>query len=119
MVDSTLAAESLSLVNAIKEAIYVKHIIKELLGERTSLPIFHVIDSMGTRDAVYSTKLVEDKLTRLYIAGIKEHLEDGAIVKVLHVPGTSMLADCLTKRGASSKPLLDVLREGTLPELEL
>ena len=119
VVDSTLAAESMSLSNAVKEAIYIKHIIKELIGERSPLPIFCVVDSRGTRDAVYSTKLVDDKITRLYIAQIKQCLESGEITKVLHVPGEQMLADCLTKRGASTKLLLKVLQDGILPELDL
>ena len=116
VVDSTLAAESLSLLNAIKEAVYIKHIMMELIGDRTSLPIYCIIDSRGTRDAVYSTKLVEDKLTRLFIAAIKENLESKTIEKVIHVPGEWMVADCLTKRGAPNKLLLDVLRDGLLPE---
>ena len=116
VVDSTLAAESLSLLNAIKEAVYLKHIMMELIGDRTSLPIYCIIDSRGTRDAVYSTKLVEDKLTRIFIAAIKENLESTTIEKVIHVPGGWMVADCLTKRGAPNKLLLDVLRDGVLPE---
>ena len=116
VVDSTLAAESLSLVNAIKEAVYVQHIMKELIGDRASLPIYCVVDSQGTQDAVYSTKLVEDRLTRLYIAAIKEHLESRAIEKVIHVRGEWMLADSLTKRGAPNRLLLEVLRDGVLPE---
>ena len=116
VVDSTLAAESLSLVNAVKEAVYVQHIMRELIGDRTRLPIFCVIDSRGTRDAVYSTKLVEDRMTRLYIATIKEHLESGTIEKVIHVPGGWMLADSLTKRGAPNKLLIELLREGVLPD---
>ena len=116
IVDSTLAAESLSLSNAIKEAVYTQQILIELIGDRAKLPIYCIIDSRGTRDAVYSTKLVEDRMTRLYIAAIKEHLESGTIEKVIHTPGDLMLADCLTKRGAPNKLLLDVLRDGVLPE---
>ena len=119
IVDSTLAAESMSLSAAIKEAVYIKCILKELIGENYQIPIFCVIDSRGTRDAVYSTKLVEDRGTRLFIADIKQCLESNTIEKVIHVKGTSMLADCLTKRGASSKMLLDVLEHGVLSNLEL
>ena len=93
--------------------------MKELIGERANLPINCVIDSRGTRDAVYSTKLVEDKMTRLFIAAVKEHLECGRIQKVIHAPGSAMLADSLTKRGASTKLLLDALQDGFLPELPL
>ena len=90
-----------------------------MIGERSSLPIYCVVDSRGARDAVYSTKLVEDKLTRLYISAVKQCLDSNDIRKVIHVPGERMLADCLTKRGASSKLLLKVLQDGVLPELEL
>ena len=47
------------------------------------------------------------------IAEIKEAmLEDGGSVELRHLPGEYMLADGLTKKGASSEDLMRVLQTG-------
>ncbi len=77
------------------------------------------VDNKDLVEAVHSTRLVEDKLTRLSIAAIKEHLSKNEILHVTHIPGVSMLADSLTKRGASPFLLIDALRLGMIPEESL
>ena len=103
-------------IKAIKDAIYIKKLMNELMGEDFCLPIYGITDSKGIRDAVYSTKSVEDKMTRLYVAALKEHLESKTVEKIVLVPSKLMLADCLTKRGACSKLLLNVIQTGNFPD---
>ena len=62
---------------------------------------------------VYSTKLVDDK--RL-IDAISESLARNEIREIKCCPGKDHLADCMTKRGASGYNLLNVLKEGRMPE---
>ena len=65
VVDSTLAAECLSLKEGLHEAIYVRQVIKELLGLKDkSVPIHGIVDNKGTVDAVHSTTNVSDKKLR-------------------------------------------------------
>jgi hypothetical protein len=42
-------------------------------------------------------------------------VEKGEISNIKRVESKEMIANCLTKRGASSKTLLEVLRTGYLP----
>ena len=114
VVNSTMAAETMGLVNGIKDAIYVQTIIHEVI--KLLLPIHCFVDNKDLVDGVHSTKLVDDKLTRLSIATIKEHLEKQEVRYVSHIPGARMLADSLTKRGASPYLLIDVLRMGKIPD---
>ena len=119
IVNSTLAAETMALLNGIKDALYVKAILLELIGTLTSLDIVCYVDNKGLVDAVHSTHLVEDKLTRLSIAAIKEHYEKSEITQVNHIAGAYMLADVLTKSGVSPYSLLEVLRTGRIPDTSL
>ena len=118
VVNSTMAAETLALVNGIKDAIYMQAVLREVF-EELSLHIECFVDNKDLVEAVHSTRLVDDKLTRLSIAAIKEHLNKNEIMHVTHIPGISMLADSLTKRGASPYLLIDALKLGVLPEESL
>ena len=86
VVNSTLAAETMALMNGIKDALYVKAVLLEMIGDVSLLEIECYVDNKGLVDAVHSTHLVEDKLTRISIATIKEHLEK-EIIQVHHITG--------------------------------
>ena len=64
--------------------------------------------------ALYSTKLVDDKRLRLDIAAIKESVDRNEIATVKWIHGDEQLANCLTKRGASSHKLMQILMNGYL-----
>ena len=108
IVDSTLAAEALALESGIKEALYQRAILRELL-DNYPLSVECYVDNKGTADAVHSTRSVNDKLTRLTIAAIREHLVKKEVVAVRHIAGVHMIADPLTKHGAPTDLLLEVL----------
>ena len=115
IVNSTLAAEALALENGIKEAIYQQALLRELF-EHFPLKIECYVDNKGVVDSVHSTHAVDDQLTRLSIAIVREHLRKGEIDSVTHIYGENMIADPLTKEGASSNLLLDVLKTGRIPK---
>ena len=115
VVGSTGAAEGLELQTAISLAIFLRAVLMEIIGIKptSKIPIESFVDSNNCFQAVNSTKFVEDKRLRLDIAQIQEcvRIED---VSVHWVPAERMLADCLTKSGASSQMLLSVLQTGRL-----
>ena len=43
---------------------------------------------------------------------VKDALDEGTVSEVRLVPGNKMIANCLTKAGASGEDLLEVLRTG-------
>ena len=87
VLDSTLAAECLSLKEGLHEAIYVRQVNEELFGLKDkSVPVHRIMDNKGTVDAVHSTVSVSDKKLR----------RDVAIAQF----SGAQLADCVTKKGA-------------------
>ena len=114
VVRSTIAAEALSLLEAIEDAIFQRSQIEDMLGQHVeSLPIIAVIDNRSVVEAVHSTKMVEDKRLRLDISAIKQTMEESK-VSCVWCPGNLQLANCLTKKGASALQLLSVLQSGKI-----
>ena len=115
IVTSTLAAEALALEDGVKDAIFQRAILHELF-DGLPLTIECFVDNKGVVDAIHSTHAVDDRLTRLTIAAVQEHLYKKEIAAVHHINGVNMIADVLTKHGASPKLLLDVLETGRIPD---
>ena len=68
VVRSTLAAETLSLSEALDHAICLKQIVMELTAvDGDSIPIEAFVDNQSVEDALYSTKSVDDKRLRIDI----------------------------------------------------
>ena len=113
VVDNTLAAECLSLVEGMKEATYIREVIEEThnLKEKT-VPVHAIVDNRSTVDAVHSTTQVTDKKLRRDVGNLKQQLRTGELSSVTWCPGKDQLADCLTKRGAPAWELLRVLQTG-------
>ena len=110
---SSLAGETLAMIAMIGELVYMKAVLEQIFGERVKrVPTVVMTDSKNLFEAIKSTSLVEDSWLIPDIAIIKEALENNTITEVRRVPGSEMLADCLTKKGASGSSLLDVLKSG-------
>ena len=108
---STLAAEAMALVEGLEECLYLKEVLREL-GIDPSILAF--TDSKSLRDSIYSTKLADDKRLRIDIASLQQLCEQKKIEEIKWCPSEMMLANVLTKRGASATQLLDVMRLGSL-----
>ena len=111
VVRSTLAAEMLSLTEALEHAIYLKKISSEVLNG-PALNIFAVVDNKSVVDAIFSTKSVDGKRLRVDVGGVKEMINDRIVTSVRWIPGCEMLADVLTKRGVEKFSILNMLRKG-------
>ena len=108
---STLAAETMALIEGIEECLYLKSVLEEL---GSSLPITAIVDSKCLHDAIYSTKLVDDKRLRIDIAALKQLIDQKKVAEIKWCSSEKQLANALTKRGASATQLLDVMRLGSL-----
>ena len=111
---STLAAETMALVEGLEECLYLKHLLCEIKVFNDKNPIIAYTDNLGLKDALYSTKLVDDKQTRIDIAAIQEMLKLSKVKQVNWVSTGKQLANALTKRGASTEFLLDVIQSGRI-----
>ena len=110
IVKSTLAAETLSMVDGLDMALFVEHMLTEITKRKVPIECF--IDNKSLFDNIHSTKLVDEKRLRIDIASIKQMKERHEISSVRWITSDKQLANCLTKRGASTKELLSVLENG-------
>ena len=104
VVKSTLAAETLALVDCAETAIYVKQIICELLNER-NLPIICYTDNKSLTDSLASRKSVDDRRLRIDMAELNDMLAQKEIKAIEWISTARQLANPLTKRGASVEQL--------------
>ena len=110
---SSLTGEALALVAAIGEMVYNKAILKQVYREVVeNIPFVMFTDSKNLYEAVHSTALVDDPWLIPDIAVIKDALNNGTISRLCRVSGENLLANSLTKAGASAEQLMDVLRTG-------
>ena len=123
IVHSTIASEGLSLVDAIGDACYVRNLIEEILYQnprKKEIPIEMYVDSKQLFKAASSTHMVTEKLLRINIAEIKQMLSDKSEnINLYWIPTKLMLSDCLTKIGASSEKLIQVMETGCIDLEEL
>ena len=104
VVKSTLAAETLALVDCVYAAVYIQHVLTELIkGEK--LPINCYVDNKSLLDTLNSNKNVDDKRLRIDLAVLQDMLQQKEVHKILWIESKYQLADCLTKRGASAEQL--------------
>ena len=77
------------------------------------MPVHLNTDSKNVQKSVNSTAMVEDPRLRTEIAVLKESIEN--MLKRVH--SKTMIANCLTKRGASAERLLKLIRTGYLEDV--
>lgn len=115
VVRSTIAAEALSLEEGIEEAIFLRHMIWNLISMPTeSLPIIAIVDNKSVVEAVHSTKMVDDKRLRLNIGAIKQALVEKEVSRLVWCPGNLQLANVMTKRGTTGYQLMEILQSGCI-----
>ena len=117
IVKSTLAGETLAMTDSIDNAVFVATLFAELYtgkADPRKLYITCVTDNHSLYDAINSNKSVAEKRLRLEISSIKEMIENKQLKQVLWSTSKNQLADCLTKKGASTHELLKGLENGKL-----
>ena len=86
------------LVEGLEECLYLKALLCELQIFNKENEIVGIVDSMSLRDAVYSTKQVDDKRLRIDIASIKELSQKGLIQQISWCSTDEQLANALTRK---------------------
>ena len=115
VVNSTLAAESLALVEGLNATLYTRDLLTDMVGvDKSMIPIRIAIDNKSTVEAVRSSTTVGDKRLLRDIAAIKQLLENDEVESINWVPGYKQLADVLTKRGVNGANMKEVIQTGNL-----
>lgn len=114
---STLAAETLAMVDSMDSAIFSASLFTELMTgniQPESVHITLITDCKSLHDNLGSGKAVIEKRLRIEMAAIKEAIERKIVNKAVWVSTADQLADVLTKKGASPLRLLAALEKGKL-----
>ena len=101
MANSTQAAETLALQEGSERCYALKVFLSELVGQH-EYPISIYTDSKSLAESVLSTDTLRDNRHNMDMAGLREMLEKEEIKRIHWIPTQQQLADCLTKKGASS-----------------
>ena len=112
VVKSPLGAETMALAEAADSSVLVVKMVEEIL--KTNLPaVTCYTDSQSLVDHMATSHVIQDKRLRIDIARLKEMAELKEI-DCKWISKDHQLADTLTKAGASSRKLIDVLQSGRL-----
>ena len=109
VVKSTLSAEALALLDCAEAAVYISAVLAELTFSQHKINVRCYIDNKSLLDALYSSKRIEDRRLRIDLAVLQDMLDRGELTSVAWVATSMQLADCLTKRGASTISLRDAI----------
>ena len=114
MVHNSLAAEALAVLDGIDSALYIAALLNELIYDKSEekIPIHCFTDNRSLCNVLASNKYAAEKRLRIDIGALKEAIKNNAIEHISWVKTNEQLADSLTKSGASSVPLVNLLREG-------
>ena len=106
MVKSTLAAETLALLDAAEAGVFISKIVCQAIN--VNCPAVRCfVDNRSLVEAVHSTKNVEDKMLRINMSVLRDMLDQGDIFfSVEWVQLTKQLVNPLTKEGANAADLL-------------
>ena len=115
VVKSTLAAETLALVDAAESCFWLQKLYEEMT-ETVGSSIICYTDNESLYKTVYLTTSDTDKRLQIDISILREILSNGEISKVNWVNTKFQLADCLTKIGAPSDNLIATLMDGVLSQ---
>ncbi|KAJ8029373.1 hypothetical protein HOLleu_28751 [Holothuria leucospilota] len=109
-----IAAETLALTDAIDTGMFLALFYSEMACGRAKpeiIPLECITNNQSLFENLHSTNLVCEKQLMTDISGIKELLQSKQVESVGWSPTKTQPADCLTKKGASSLPLLQMIEE--------
>ena len=107
VVKSTLAAETLALLDAAEAGVYIANLFAEIMNTPvSSLLVKCYVDNKSLVEALYSTKAIEDKQLRINMAVLRDMLAKADVYSVSWIQSSRQLANVLTKRGACPSSLL-------------
>ena len=113
VVGSSTAAEGLASNETLDALVYIKAVLKELLGGLVdNIPLVLNTDSKNLYNSVHTSSLVDNHRIRTDLAKLKESISNGELKDFLLVTGEKMIADVLTKRGAAGFQLMNILQTG-------
>ena len=104
----TLSSECLAAVDGINAAFLFREMFCEILKDSV-IKIRLITDNKSMMENASSITLLEDKRLRIEMAILRESIENHDIEKIVWIASKDNLANSLTKAGASTRYLVDVV----------
>lgn len=114
VVKSTIAAETLALVDGLEAAYMLSKLCAEVIHGTDSgkdMSVVGVTDNRNLVDAAYSSKLLEDRRLLIEMGIVREMINRNE-VELRWVKANDQVGDVLTKVGVSGSKLRQVISEG-------
>lgn len=114
VVKSTLAAETLAMVDMSEACLFYRKLLLELLhlkDETENIKIICKTDNSCLYDSVHSSTQILDKRLRIEMAILREMLDRKEIAEFSWTPTDEQIADSLTKKGVPSFKILGFISE--------
>ena len=106
---SPLASEASAVGEAADAALFVSSMLCDILKESDMRTVHCYTDNKSLVDTIKSTKMHNDRKLRVDLSRLREMIGRKEMT-LSWVDGKHQLADCLTKRGASSDLLFETLK---------
>ena len=115
VVKSTLAAETLALLEGCENALMLAKLIGEVIyGEKEKeLTVIAQTDNKDLYESAHTTHNLNEKLTQVDMAIVRQMIAE-KVITLKWLKSENQLADTLTKRSASTAKLIEVLSQGRL-----
>ena len=104
---STIAAETMALLEASETCFWLSHIINEMLDIPLGITKIYC-DNKSLTEAAHSTTAIEEKRLRVDLAAIRQSISRNKF-KLRWIKTKHQLADSLTKQGADSSQFVESL----------
>ena len=118
---SVKTAETRSLERGLEDGIFMARMVEEIYTGKVSekqIEVEAFTDSKTLLDSINSTKQVDEKTVRHLVAWIKEQIDEKKVKTVNWVCSEEMIADVFTKANAKTNLILEVVKNGRLPNAE-
>ena len=96
--------------DGLEATFYISELLKETY-KNYKIPIEVYTDNKSLHDASQSSKYVTDKCLRIDIGALKEIIFNKEIESITWIKSAQQIADSLTKHGANSLLLIEVLQK--------
>ena len=113
VVKSTLAAETLALIEAFEACFMIRAILLEIYKQEPhskTFPIHCFPDSKSLLNSVHSTKTLKERRLKVDFCITREMLEKNEISLIIWCVSETQLPDCLTKATSSPNKLISILK---------
>ena len=114
VVKSTLAAETLAMVDLAEACVFYRKLLLELVNlqdVKENIPIICKTDNSSLFDAAHSTTQIQDKRLRIEMSILREMLNKSELKSMRWIPTDLQIADSLTKKGVPSFKILGYVSE--------